>query len=74
MRLIMTGKQGLRLGNIGPFGKAFSPPGVIFLGGMKLGKKKCQQFDVYFAGFSGLAALFLHEVLLVQILIPRRLA
>src|SRR5680860_68004 len=41
--LMMSLKQGLGLADIGPFGKAFSPPAIIFSKGMKLRQIKCNR-------------------------------
>jgi len=38
VRLVMPPKEGFSACHIGPFGKTFAPPGVIFRNGVKLGE------------------------------------
>src|ERR1700720_4794098 len=46
MRLIMVREVRTPSADVRPFGKAFSPPGVVLRNSMKLWKVKCDGLDV----------------------------
>src|SRR5690554_6082136 len=48
MWLVMSLKKRFGLFNVSPFSKAFSPPGIIFLYGMKLREVKRNRLNIFF--------------------------